>query len=284
MKARSRFILPTTIRLPALLLGSLLFALSPLNAFEPQETETALFRLDPAQTHWTVFGRLELGKRQFSRGTDSLTLDTRRITAGLAARLIPGVYGWTEIGVSQAEVRGRIGPTLETMDTEDGTTQRVSAWSEPDRKGDPDLAWGIGGKLILFDAVLKESPVLGPREWLQLEIQASYRMARSDIPAAASETLRWADVRFTPMLIYTRDQRGDPTLASFSPTGYTLRAGVSLYRSQGEWGSRSFDTEDGIGLELGSDLRLRSGWICRLQASWLDSSNRETSLAILRRF
>jgi len=282
MNTRSGFLMPRATRLPALMLGSLLLALTSAAAVELQDAETALFRLDP-DIHWTVFGRLEQGKRQFTQRSGTLTLDTRRVTAGITARLAPGAYGWSEVGVSQAEVRGRIGPVLEHMD-EDGVTHRVSAWSEPDRKGDPNLAWGIGGGLLLFDAILQESPVLGPREWIQLEIQASYRVARSDLPAANDDTLRWSDSRLTPMLIYTRDQRGDPTLASFSPTGYTLRAGISLYRSQGELGRSSFETEDGVGLELGSDLRLRSGWICRLQASWLDASNRETSLAILRRF
>ncbi|MCC5845080.1 MAG: hypothetical protein JJU05_12590 [Verrucomicrobia bacterium] len=282
MNAHSGLFMPRPTRFPTLIWGFLLFTLTSAAAVELQDAETALFRLDP-ETHWTVFGRLEQGKRQVSQRSGTLTLDTRRITAGITARLLPGAYGWSEVGISQAEVRGRIGPTLEHMD-EEGVTHQVSAWSEPDRKGDPNLAWGIGGGLLLLDAILKESPVLGPREWVQLELQASYRVARSDLPAADDDTLRWADSRITPMLIYIRDQRGDPTLASFSPTGYTLRAGISLYRSRADLGRTSFETENGVGFELGSDLRLRSGWICRLQASWLDSSNRETSLAILRRF
>lgn len=282
MKATPGLSTPLPARFPALILGTFLFALTSASAVELQDAEKALFRLDP-ENHWTVFGRLEQGKRHVSQRSNSLTLDTRRVTAGITARLLPGAYGWSEVGISQAEVRGRIGPTLEQVD-EEGITHQVSAWSEPDRKGDPNLAWGIGGGMLLLDAILKESPVLGPREWVQLELQASYRVARSDLPAANDDTLRWADFRLTPMLIYIRDQRGDPTLASFSPTGFTLRAGISLYRSRTELGRSSFETEDGIGFELGSDLRLRSGWICRLQASWLDASNRETSLAILRRF
>lgn len=281
MKNLPRIFVPRSAHLPALLSGLLLFAL-PAAAGKLSDAETALFRLD-SETHWTVFGRLEQGKRQFARRSETQTLDTRRITAGVSARLRPSTYGWTEVGISQADLRGRIGPVLERID-EEGNLERVSAWSESDRKGDPNIAWGVGGSLLLFDAILKDSPVLGPREWFHLEIQASHRVARSDLPSANDNTLRWADSRLTPMMIYTRDQRGDPTLPSFSPTGYTLRAGISLYRSQADLGQASFETENGIGLELGSDLRLRSGWICRLQASWLDSSNREASLTFLRRF
>lgn len=273
-------------RVPALSLGALLLTAAPVGAMEPHASEPALFRLDTAQTHGSFFGRLEQGKRQLSGGTATRTFDTRRITAGLSVRLAPSLYGWSEAGISQAQIRGRIGPTLEQTSPEDGSTQQISSWFEADRKGDPGLAWGIGGGLQLLDVLLKESPVLGPREWIQLELQISHRQSRSDLPAGPSddETLRWADTRLTPMLIYTRDQRSDPTLASFSPTGYSLRAGISLYRTRGKLGPRSFETEDGIGFELGSDLRLRSGWTCRLQALWLDTSNRETSLALLKRF
>jgi len=289
-----------------LAVACILFVLPAAGSQELQDAGGAFWDMSSVDTPWSLRGSLELGSRRFAADAERLELDVRRFTVGGSAQVAYATYVWGEVGAVEVDARGRAGASGEfPVAGSDDETAPASPWFEQDQKGDTGLAWGVGAGVILMQAVIDESPVLGLLETLRLEVQISHRRARSDLPAARrfvrdpatgvaepapgytagdKEELSWSDTRLTPMVVYSRNNRTDQERASFDPTGYSLHVGVSLYRTRADYGSMSFDDDSGVGLELGSDLRLPSGWIGRLHGSLLDSSNREIALSVIRRF
>lgn len=272
---------------------------TPLRSGEIQETEGALWKVSTSDGKWNGGLRAEAGARKASFPEGEWDVDTRRVTGRIGRGLGRAAHVWAEAGAAWADREGR---GHGTSDAE------VSSWIETDADGDPGPAWGLGGGVVVLRKTLKDSPVLGRLEWVELEVQASHREANSDLPPvarrywdadagrhlpgaetgesaeASSREFTWRDSRITPMLIYRRDRTAEGGLAPFALTGYAVRGGISWFRTRMEYPGRSDREDHGFGVEVGADFRLRSGWVCRLEGLFLESSQRRFSLSVLRFF
>lgn len=276
--------------------GGVLFAQEQMPPM--QATTGSLFKLEGPRSGWNTGVRLELGKREAAFSDETWALDTRRVTARVGHRVTAASHVWGEVGIALVDRRGRAGAA------DPDQTDSVSPWIEEDSAGESGLAWGLGGSLVLLEAVLQNSPVLGPQEWLSLELEASYRIGHSDLHPLLhrvwdptqqrhvsvegsaeqnTEEFSWRDLKFGPMLVYRKETITDPGRASFLPTGYVVRGGIQFVQSQYTY--QDLKEEEGtVGVELGAELRLNSGWMCRLDASWLGATNREVALSLVRYF
>ncbi|MEX2607028.1 MAG: hypothetical protein WD708_06750 [Kiritimatiellia bacterium] len=278
-----------------------------VQASEMQATSAALLTLDPPRG-WNAGLILEAGSRTMETPGQPIKLNTRGAMIRVGYRIQPAVHLWGEVGVSQADRRGRAGAAVhqnpEAAEGEQADHQSVSEWYEDDGDGETGLAWGMGAGVLLVDFHLRTSPVLGVRESLAFELNASYRVRRSDIPAIRrmtlvtsqqvhvpvsdrtpeSEAFTWSEAQVGPMMVYRRDERVDPSRPVFSPTGYAVRGGPGYVGTRYDFGEVDLENSNNLALLIGADVRFQTGWICQLNVLWMNGSDHEFSLAIVRYF
>lgn len=200
--------------------------------------------------------RAQWDRREFKVGeARPLSLDLTHIVARLGADLAPFAHAWVEAGMMQAE----------------GIAD----------EGEAGLEWAVGGDLNALEYVIRKSPVVGKREWLGLNLAASYRQQESNFD---ERDLRWNEIRLLPYLKYGQNLAGEDGWRPYHPDGMLLRLGLAMVRADGEYGSKDLEENRNFGALFGVDLRWHSGWVTRLDVLLFGSEEREVSLGISRFF
>lgn len=272
-----------------------------------QATSSALVRLD-RPVGWNVGVLFETGRRMADTSGTSLEMDTQGAMMRVGYRIQPPIHVWGELGASQADRKGRAGTTgtAGKEGTEGTEGQEVSEWYEDDASGKTAFAWGMGVGVALVEFPIRTSPVLGDRESLTIELNASYRVRRSDIPVVrrrvwdpmqqvhltsfdgedhdGSSEFTWSETQVSPIVVYRRNVHAEPNQPIFSPTGYAVRAGPGYVQTHYDFGERDVENSSSLGILAGVDVRLRNGWVCQLNSMWMSGSDREFSLMVIRFF
>lgn len=272
-----------------------------LEASEMQATSAALVRMD-RPSGWNVGVMLETGSRTVAPPGPSIKMNTRGAMIRVGYRIQPPIHVWGELGASQADRKGRAG----TEGTEGTEGQEVSDWYEDDASGETAFAWGMGTGIALVEFPIRSSPVLGMRESLTIELNASYRVRRSDIPrthrmiwdpaqqvhvsapggggSSISDEFIWSETQVSPLVVYRRNLFAESNQPVFSPTGYAVRGGPGYVRTRYDLGEMNVEDSNSLGLLAGVDVRLQNGWVCQLNSLWINGSDREFSLVVIRYF
>ena len=265
---------------------------------EMQPTAGALIELDRTPG-WNLGPNLLIGQRAYEVGDEALSVDLRNITVRLGFRPMTALHVWGEMGVGQADRRGRMTDPISGDATGD---QRL----EEDGNGSAGLVWAVGGGLAVFEYVLRTSPMFGHQESLALDLMASYRVSESDLPplrvlrfdaaaedfvpdpaverAADDATLRWKDTRVAALFAYRLDRQADVSWRGYEPTGYALWGGPVYARTTGSYARRSLREAHDFGAWFGFDVRFPSGWLGQVGLQWMNDNDREIALSVLRYF
>lgn len=227
---------------------------SAVRANELQGTTSALWTVEQ-ESGWQAGIRLQIGRREWSIDEESVGMDIRKVAVRGGVRLAGIAQIWGEVGGSEMEAL--------------------------DEQGDGGLLWGVGGALSVFEYVIRQSPVSGRQETLNVDVEGSYHEAKSSFNEG---DFKWKDTRVATLFAYRIDRRSDLIWRPYEPTGYALRAGPMYRWSRGKFVNENLKEEKDFGVLLGVDVLISSGWIGRVELEQMGSSDREWSFGVLRFF
>lgn len=190
--------------------------------------------------------------RELKQAGEVVELDASRVVAELGYEVAPFLQLAVQAGWTKAD--------LDSLDGENG------------------LTWAAIARFNLAEYVIKESPVVGRKEWLGAAVEMHYRSNESN---QGDADLAWNETRVIPSLYYFRNRSGDALVKDYQATGLGLRGGLVFSGIDGELGSVDLEENRNFGFMLGGDVRLHSEWVARIRATIFGSGDSTIEIGTL---
>jgi hypothetical protein len=195
-------------------------------------------------------------------------VDFSRITAGIGLDILPFLALHAEAGT--------VGMQVGVIESSGG------------------FEWGIGARAALWDTVIEGTPV-APRHAIRLEVDVAYRQASMKIDgvyfgqitgdlaadlAGTDDYFKWSELTISPLIRYTHNRMTESVWNHRTPTG--ISAYIGPYYSDWDIDHAPIEGKGNhdMGMRLGSDLRIDSGWLIQFDANLFDGSDRRYTMGM----
>ncbi|GEM_PF-2748649 len=226
----------------------------PLSAQLPEEGGSILQSDLPGVT---VGARVEDIRRRVKDGNTDITLKMPRAVVAAQFPLAPGISPWVEAG-----------------------------WHEPDLANGTDarggFTWGLGASFRPWLFTIREDPEAGPRDWLAMKVDASYRAGSAE-PSESSGDVEWTLVEGKLGVEY-RERIFGSRSGPMQATGFTAGAGVVFNSLEAEKPGFNGSESNSIGMYLLATYDFGPNTFFGLEADWYGGSDRRIALITGRKF
>jgi len=189
-------------------------------------------------TGWTAGIRGQQESRKFRTGGELLETDISRVVGRLGYSFSPSVQGILELGWLRAE--------------------------QKHQKGEGGLDIGLGLNTYLLEYVINESPVVGKKQMVGVEIELLLTHAGSNF---AEQEFDWTEFTASPCITYAANRKGDLLFHPYQPIGIGARAGLVYAAVDGDYGSNSARENRDFGFVVGCDFLSLNGWLTQIKAT-----------------
>lgn len=146
---------------------------------------------------------------------------------------------------------------------------RVEAgWHDPELLTDSSggFVWGLGLAFRPFRQTLRRDPETGPRDWVAMLVDLSYRSGEAD-------EITWSSIEGYVGLEWNQVLLGsDP--GPLGAGGMILGGGVLLSSLEAEEGGFDGSEDASVGFRISATYRFRGSRFLQLEADWFGSSDR----------
>jgi len=232
----------------------LFLPLLPLSAQLPEEGG-ALLQADLPSV--TLGARVADVRRRVKDGDTEITLEMPRAVVAAQFPLAPGISPWIEAG-----------------------------WHEPDLANGTDardgFTWGLGASVRPWLFVIREDPEAGPRDWVALKVDASYRAGSAE-PRGSSGDVEWTLLEGKLGMEY-RERIFGARPGPMKSTGFTAGAGVVFNSLEADKPGFNGSEANSVGVYLQATYDFGPNMFFGLEADWYGGSDRSIGLVTGRKF